>query len=275
MMRATTVLHKRKDLIMNAGTETSAKASAASKTNKLSAGDVFKDAKGATQVVWFSNETHVKYAPLDSALDYRVGEDKVIRFAAGKGSVTKEREGFSPEVLESLGRDGLALRIDARKAADGEAKKAKAEKKTSKPKKERTGLRKGTLGEYQGFSIASVVRALAWEGWTTPEIKAFFQAEKIEVGDQTIKLNVYRGKDKSRHAKHVPAPLKTIPKKPVLEKKEPKAKPADKAKAPAKKPTAKPAAKKKPAAANPTPAKDEAAAAKKIAELKEQKQAAE
>lgn len=265
---------------MNNGTDTSAKAPA-SKT-KLKTGDVFKDSKGVEMVIWFSNDSHVKYAPLASALDYREGDDKVIRFAAGKGSVTKEREGFAPEVTESLGREGLAKKIDARKKADGEVKAAKAAKKTKKgEKKERTGLRAGSLGTHEGFSIASVVRALANKGWKTPEIRAWLASEKLEASDQTIKLNVYRGSRKELHTKHVPAPLKTWPEKPKLPEKAAKVKPAKAAKpaaakkAPAKA-AAKPAAKKAATPAKKAPAKngkpaapkDEAAAAKKIAEMK-------
>jgi hypothetical protein len=220
--------------------------------SRLCVGDVYKDAKGIEMVVWFLNPSRACVVPLASPIQHRTDDQGVIRFIAGKGS-----ENISPdslvEVTRRLGRKGLADEIDNRdKQSAEETMKVKTAKKPSKGAKTQgtgtPGIRAGSLGTYEGYSIASVVRRLASEGWTTPEIRALFQAKKIECSDQTIKLNVYRGVRPKYHKDFQLAPLTKdqIPAKPKVE--------AAPAKAPAKA-AAKPAAK--------VPAKAAAAPAKK------------
>lgn len=249
--------------------------------SRLRVGDVYKDPKGVEMVVWFLNQSRACVVPLDSQIKHRTDDEGVIRFIAGKESVNISPDSLV-EVTRSLGRKGLADEIDKRdKQSAEESMKSKTVKKPSKgAKKEGTGtpgIRAGSLGTYEGYSIASVVRKLASEGWTTPEIRALFSAKKIECSDQTIKLNVYRGVRPKYHKAFLLAPLTKdqIPAKPkvaaapaktVPAKKPATAKPAAKtpAKAPAKVATAKaaPAPAKAPAPAGKSPA-DQIAALKK------------
>jgi hypothetical protein len=222
--------------------------------HKLRVGDVFTDAKNVEKVVWFLNESRACVVPLTSPIKHRTDDGGVIRFIAGK-----ESENISPDslvtVTRSLGRKGLADFIDSRdKQSTEETMKAKTTKKPKGAKKEGTGtpgIRAGSLGTFAdtGFSIASVVRKLASEGWTTPEIRALFNAKKIDCSDQTIKLNVYRGVRPKYHKDFQLAPLTKdqMPAKPKVEA------PAKKA-APAPKAAAKPAAKPAPAKKAPAPA---------------------
>lgn len=261
--------------------------------SRLRVGDCFKDLKGVEMVVWFLNPSRACVVPLSSPIKHRTDDQGVIRFIGGKDSVNISPDSLV-EVTRSLGRKGLADEIDKRdKQSSEESMKSKTTKKPSKgAKKEGTGtpgIRAGSLGTYAdtGFSIASVVRKLASEGWTTPEIRALFAAKKIESSDQTIKLNVYRGVRTKYHKAFQLAPLTKdqMPAKPKVAAPAPKpaAKPAA-AKAPAKKPAAAPA--KKPAApvaaktgsakAAPVPAKAPAGKtpAEQIAALKKAKAAA-
>jgi hypothetical protein len=225
--------------------------------HKLRVGDVYVGEKGVEYVVWFLNESRACAAPLDSNIVPREGDDKVIRFAAGKDSINISPDSLV-QVTRSLGRQGLADHINNRKQQSAEDMKTKSTTKkpsTKGAKKEGTGtpgIRAGSLGTFKdtGFSIAAVVRKLASESggsWTTPEIRAMFEKEGVECSDQTIKLNVYRGVRPKYHKDFVLAPLTKdqIPAKPKIEAKPAAAKPAPKtatAKA-APAPAAKPAGK--------------------------------
>jgi hypothetical protein len=262
---------KRKDDHMNETKLGTAEKSAVKSTPKSSyrVGDVFLDGD-VEMVVWFLNPKKGCVAPLNSGLDYRKGDDGMIRFAAGKKSAN-----VSPdqqfEIIRSLGREGLAEHIDAQKKTQTEDNMKKTAKKASKPaavkadKKPSTpGIRTGgTLGSYKGYSIASVVRALGKAGWKTPEVKAFFDKEKITCSDQTIKINIYRSHHPERPDSGLPAPLTKdqMPEKPVIEVKVKKA--------PAPKKEVKPAAaKKEPVATSPAKQKASAKPAEKTGTAK-------
>lgn len=244
--------------------------------SKLRVGDVYNDGKQEV-VVWFLNESRACIAPLDSHFEVRYRDDGMPTFAAAKslGNISPDS---LVTVTQSLGRKGFAEVLELRKKQSTEStmkSKSTTTKKAPKAaKKEGTGtpgIRAGSLGTYQGFSVASVVRTLGKAGWKAPEVRAFLNDQKLEASDQTIKLNIYRGV----HGKDgEPAPLKSLPAKPKVEvkAKAAPAKPAAKAKAaPAKKPAvAAVGAATKPAA---KPAATVSKAAAQVKALKETKAA--
>jgi hypothetical protein len=225
---------------------------------KLRVGDTFLR-ENVTYAVYFINESRACIAPIDDLSEYRKSDDGMIKFAVPAG---KTSENIGPnsdlEITASLGREGLAQYIDERKArieAEKPAPKTKPIKPAKPAKAAKTpgvaGIRSGSLGNYKGYSIASVIRTLATKGWNFAEIRAFLDKVKIESSDQTIKLNIYRGVNKTNSAL-APLTPADMPAKPVIEAKE---KPAKKAKAEkAEKPAAKPAAKPVTAKAAPAPA---------------------
>lgn len=257
-------------------------------THRLRVGDVFKGENGVEHVVWFLNESRACVAPLDSEIKHRTDDSGVIRFIAGKNSQNISPESLV-EITQQLGRKGLAEYIDNKeKQKAEESMKTKTAAKAAKSAAKKTGastpgIRAGSLGTYEGFSVASVVRRLAHEGWNAKEIRAFLDKEKIESSDQTIKINIYRGVRKEHHAAFQLAPLQKLPAKPVI-KEDPKpaaksAKPAAPAKAEKTEPKkATPAAKpakvadqgttKSPAKASTPAAPAKKSPAEKIAELK-------
>jgi hypothetical protein len=233
-----------------AATET--KAPKAPAPFRLQVGDVFLK-NGEEHVVWFVSEQRASTVPLSGPLEYRIKDNGKPAFIAGGKGVANVTPTTEIKIERSLGRDGLREFVDKQKAeAKEKTMKSKKSAKTGEKKEKKPstpGLRSGSLGSYQGFSVASVVRALAAKGWNFAEIRAFLNKEGIESSDQTIKLNIYR---RDRFQEHVPAPLKEFPAKPKVEtpagktsKKDAKkdAKPAKaekKGKAPAKKLEAKP-----------------------------------
>lgn len=265
--------------------------------SKLKVGDTFLQ-EGIIRAVYFLNESRACTAPITSLKSHRVSDSGMIQFQAPSDG-TSQNIGPNSELefLERLGRKGLSERIDAlvknkpestEKNMDKKNKPAKA--KTEKtPKKAKVanstpGIRAGKLGNYKGYSIASVIRTLAIKGWNFAECRAFCEKQGVEASDQTIKINIYRGVHRKDGE---PAPLKPdeMPPKPKVEVKEKKAKapakPAAKAKAApanakakakpvAKKPEAKTAAKPAPVATKPKPGDR---AANQIAALKAAKTA--
>jgi hypothetical protein len=188
---------------------------------KLRVGDVYED-KGQKVVVWFLNESRACIAALDSSIEVRYRDDGTPGFAASKslGNISPDSE---VEVTESLGRKGLAALIEKRKteepAPKAKATKAKAAKPIGTP-----GIRAGSLGNYLGFSIASVIRTLAKAGWKFAELRAWLDSIKIESSDQTIKLNIYRANHPERpdSGEHAPLSKDQVPVKPVIEGKKEK-----------------------------------------------------
>ncbi len=257
----------------------------------LRVGDTFKH-DGQVHVVFMMTESRAKIAPLDSQIDYRLDDNGVPRF------ISATNVGISPtsevQFIERLGRKGLAELIDKRKTESTETnmktektktEKVKTEKtpktpKEPKVKKEGTGVAGvrsgGSLGNYEGYSIASVVRYLATKGWNAGEVRAWLDIAKIEASDQTVKFNIIRG----LAGRGSVAPLKPaqVPAKPKVEAKgkaaaKPAGKPAKEKAAPAAKPAAKAkAAAPAPAAAPKKPAPGDKAAAQ-IAKLKAEKEA--
>lgn len=207
--------------------------------NKLRVGDTFLR-KGIIHVVYFLNESRACVAAIDDLTEYRVSDDKMIKFAVPAGKTSEDIGPNSElEVLASLGREGLAKYIDDRKAkiavarteergkrsnyfskaAKTAAKPVKAPKapKVVKPAKvaKAPGIRSGRLGDYKGYSIASVIRALGAKGWDFAECRAFLTKNRIESSDQTIKLNIYRGVNK-RDGEIAPLKPEEYPVKPVI-----------------------------------------------------------
>jgi len=94
-------------------------------------------------------------------------------------------------VIEHLGRRGLAKYLDERGDHINEQRKENMAK-TKKEKAEK-GASTGKLGGYKGHSITSVIRAFGKAGWTLDEARAWFKQEKIDVADNTIKIQLRRG----------------------------------------------------------------------------------
>lgn len=248
--------------------------------HKLRVGDVFIGDKGAKYVVWFLNESRACASPLDSNIIPRTGDDGVVRFGAGKDSINISPDSLV-EVIQSLGRQGLADHIEQRKNQPAEElMKNKTTKKPAKgAKKEGTGtpgIRAGSLGTYKDYSIASVARALAKKGWTFGEIRAWIDSLGIKASDQTIKLSIYWAGHPERpdHDKFKAAPL-TNEQMPDRSKFKVEEKEKKKTAKPAPKKAAKPAAKApvKTVPAKPAPKTGAKTPAEQIAALKKAKAA--
>lgn len=231
--------------------------------SRLRVGDVFlKD--GVKHVIWFINPSRASIAPLDGPhLVHRTREsDGKIQFMCTNPKLQSDiSPGSELEIVEKLGREGLATYINDHKQAKTKAaakttsrtaktKKPEKKAKTAKTKKEKPetngtpGIRAGSLGTYCGYSIASVVRALGKAGWNFREVRTWINASKLKAGDQTIKINLYRAHHDERPDSGVPAPLtkEQMPDKPEIEEKKktvaaaaPKKAKAASKKAPAKK----------------------------------------
>lgn len=167
---------------------------------------------GTKQVVWFKNDSRAAITPHFSRIKWRKNDEGKIQFKADGDS-----ENISPnseiEIVERLGREGLANYLDRRKAPRDEPeetestaektdktmgkKKDKTEKpdKAKKQKKEKTeGIRAGKLGGYEGHSITSVIRSCGKFGWNAAEVAAFCEKIGIPVRPGTISIQLGRGR---------------------------------------------------------------------------------
>lgn len=158
---------------------------------RLHVGDVFIH-EGIKQVVWFINESRAAIAPLNSPIKWRrKEEDNKIQFLAKDNAATDVAPTSQVEILKSYGREGLAKYLDERGDSINDTRKANMAK-ANKTKKEK-GDSTGKLGGYKGHSITSVIRAFGKAGWTLEEAREWFRLNKIEVADNTIKIQIRRG----------------------------------------------------------------------------------
>lgn len=195
--------------------------------HRLSVGDVL-DMNGKEYVVWFKNDSRAAVAPLSDKIEYRLRDDGRPSFM----SESKHVENISPnaesKILRSLGRDGLREFLDKRNAETPKEEEVKTKKAAAKKEKGTStpGIRAGSLGTFdhpqlKDYSIAAVIRAMAKNGWTFAECRAFCDKEGVKASDQTIKLNIYRGKN---GVDGEPAPVKADLLKELKPKVEQKAK---------------------------------------------------
>ncbi len=201
-------------------------------SRRLRVGDVFMQGD-VKMVVFFANDSRAAVAPLNSAIQARKLEgDDFYKFNC-KYDVQDISPNSLVEVIESLGRDGLARHLSERGETISKNRSIMS-KNAAKAKKDK-GESTGKLGGYKGHSITSVIRAFGAAGWNLDEARAFFKAQKIDVADNTIKIQIRKGANGEEGAALSKKELAEI--KPVVAKKEKsKDKKADKKKAKKSKP---------------------------------------
>jgi hypothetical protein len=157
---------------------------------RLKVGDVFRF-NGVKSVVTFVHESRARIAPLNAPIKWRQLEGQKIQFLA-RDQVTDDVSATSQvEIIKSYGREGLAKYLDERGDVISEQRRDNMAK--NKKEKAEKGASTGKLGGYKGHSITSVIRAFGKAGWTLDEARAWFKQEKIEVADNTIKIQLRRG----------------------------------------------------------------------------------
>jgi len=190
--------------------------------HKLTVGDVFLRG-GKEFVVWFKNDSRASICLLsNSTLASRVMEDDgKIRFHADGKDVESISPNSEVKIERSLHREGLAEYLSKRNSTETKEENMPKTSSTSvAPKSTKTskkvtktstpGIRAGSLGTFdhpqlKDYSIAAVIRAMAKNGWTFAECKAYCDKQGVKASDQTIKLNIYRGKNNKDGE---PAPVK-------------------------------------------------------------------
>jgi len=207
---------------------------------------------GGEHIVWKCNDCRATCIPLTrKAVAFtRHGSGEEVRYAAHLKPI-----GISPNsevpILRRLGKAGM---IEFLENQNKESESSMAKDKENKAKKETSDEPKlGRLGGFKGYAITAVIRAMAVAGWEYWECRAVFDAAKIPVADNTIRIQLSAGRAGKGGD---PAPLS---KKALAEMRpDPDDKPAAARKAKADKPAKKKAKVTKPAADEDEDEADEA-----------------
>jgi hypothetical protein len=155
---------------------------------------------GGEHIVWKCNDCRALCVPTSRRFEFKDGEDgREIEF-----NTSMKLTGISPNsevpILRRLGKSGMIEFLENKtKQKDEKMKTDKAEKKE---KSEKPSL--GKLGGFQGFAVTAAIRAMAVAGWEYWECRAVFDSEKVEVADNTIRIQLSAGRAGKGGA---PAPL--------------------------------------------------------------------
>lgn len=157
---------------------------------RLRVGDIVQ-VFGADHFVWFVNDSRAACIPLKAKEYSFTTLEKNVAFQTDPASVN-----ISPnsecKILKRLGREGLvtflAQRTEERKAHM--AKNNEAKTKT----KEDEGPKLGHLGGFLGHPVTGVIRAMGVAGWSFKEVRHVFDKAKIQVADNTIRIQLHKGK---------------------------------------------------------------------------------
>jgi len=162
---------------------------------RLRVGDIIR--MGNTEhFVWFLNDSRAAVIPLrNTTYTFKTLETDVT-FQADPASVNISPNSEVP-ILKRLGREGLiaflAQRTEERKAVMAKNK----EEKNGKSEKEE-GPKLGGLGGFLGHPVTGVIRAMGVAGWSFKEVRYVFDKAKIQVADNTIRIQLHKGKSKAQ-----------------------------------------------------------------------------
>jgi hypothetical protein len=161
---------------------------------RLRVGDIVDlNGRGSEHFVWFVNDSRAAVIPLGERkeFNFKTLEGKSVHFEADPASVNISPNSEIP-ILRRLGRDGL-IEYLAKRNAERKAVMADKEKTKTKSKGEE-GPKLGHLGGFLGHPVTGVIRAMGVAGWSFKEVRYVFDKAKIEVADNTIRIQLHKGK---------------------------------------------------------------------------------
>lgn len=161
---------------------------------RLRVGDIVDlNGRGSEHFVWFVNDSRAAVIPLGERkeFNFKTLMGKSVHFEADPASVNISPNSEIP-ILRRLGRDGL-IEYLAKRNAERKAVMADKEKTKTKTKGEE-GPKLGHLGGFLGHPVTGVIRAMGVAGWSFKEVRYVFDKAKIEVADNTIRIQLHKGK---------------------------------------------------------------------------------
>ncbi|QDP54843.1 MAG: hypothetical protein Unbinned3891contig1000_41 [Prokaryotic dsDNA virus sp.] len=225
---------------------------------RLQPGDVIEH-DGTEHLVWFVNNSRASAIPFTcNAVQFRSRSGQVVKLTASSGNSINISPNSEVPILSSLGQSGLQEILKTKSSKlqrnagitdnntnndSNMAKKATSKGRTAAESNDGAPTqRSGKCGQLFGYSITAVIRTMAVEGFNFAEAQAALQEEGITVADNTIKIQLSRGRTGAQPPAPVNAEVKKIrpkglatpPKTAPKAKSKPAAKPA-KSKAAAKK----------------------------------------
>lgn len=217
---------------------------------QLQVGDIIELRRDFVAIVWKVSDCRALCLPLTNrTVEFKDSRtDRIIHFQTS-GSPESISPNSEVPILRRLGKSGMISILEKQKNESNEMKE-KTEKTVKKEKpQEEAAPKLGRLGGFMGHAITAVIRAMAVAGWEYWECRAAFDAAKVAVADNTIRIQLSAGRggkggDPAPLSKKALAEIRPDP----SEKSEKEAKPEKKKAAkPAAEKAAKPAKKSKPA----------------------------
>jgi len=147
---------------------------------------------GGEHIVWKCNDCRALCVSTNRRFEFKDGEaGREIEF-----NTSLKLVGISPNsevpILKRLGKSRMIEFLENKTKQKDEksmGEKAKTEKKS---KSEEPSL--GKLGGFHGFAVTAAIRAMAVAGWEYWECRNVFDANKVEVADNTIRIQLSAGR---------------------------------------------------------------------------------
>lgn len=148
---------------------------------------------GGEHIVWKCNDCRALCVPSNRSFQFKDGESgREIEFNPSMKLV-----GISPNsevpILRRLGKSGMIEFLENKTKQKDENKMSKEAKAVEKKEKSAEPSL-GRLGGFQGFAVTAVIRAMAVAGWEYWECRHVFDANKVEVADNTIRIQLSAGR---------------------------------------------------------------------------------